>query len=70
MPIVFVKVYINVFSTEGIRGLKLLIPWTFIGPFFLLFYGVFRDMFFFFKVLYDYKVDDEKKAEMKIQDVL
>jgi len=72
VPIIYIRVTVNVISLAGaFDAVKLLCAWIPGGLFYLL-YGVTIDMYFYFKILCDYKMDDDtlvlKKEEDKKQD--
>jgi len=58
-PFIYVRVIYNIMRLAGVLNMLILIPlWLVIGLFYLL-YGVFKDMFYFFKILCDYKDEDD-----------
>ena len=45
-----------------------MIFWIIFGFFYLLFYGVTLDMYYFIKILRNYQLDDDLKAQMEEED--
>jgi hypothetical protein len=59
VPLIYVRVFLNVIKlAEPLDAIKLLIGWAIGGPLYLL-YGVSIDMYYYFKILCDSKMDDE-----------
>lgn len=59
VPYIYFRLIINIVKVaETKNAIGLLFLWIPIGPFFLT-YGVMKDMYFFFKILCDYKEDDD-----------
>ena len=50
------------------RDFHLVIFWIIFGFFYLLFYGVTLDMYYFIKILRNYQLDDDLKAQMEEED--
>jgi hypothetical protein len=64
VPFIYFRVFYNVVKLAGFGGIHLLIGWTFGGIFYLL-YGVAIDLFYYMKILCDYKEDDDKKIRIE-----
>lgn len=59
VPLIYIKVMFNIIRLASfLNMIFLIVSWTFLGLFFLLL-GVSKDMFYFIKILCDYKVEDE-----------
>lgn len=59
MPLIYLRLIYNIMRAESnlLNALVLVIAWLIIGPFYL-FYNLLIDMYFYFKVLFDYHEDD------------
>lgn len=63
-PFIYLRLIINIIRTTTLgNAIILLTCWIFLGPFFLIF-CVFNDMYFYSKILCDYREDDDA-AEVK-----
>ena len=60
MPIIYLKLIYNILRVENnkLYALFLCLVWLTIGPFYLIM-GLVKDMYFYFKVLYDYHEHDD-----------
>lgn len=72
VPVIYIRVLINVVTLAGpLEAIKLSIAWIPGGIFYLM-YGVSCDMYYFIKILCDYKMDNDvqalKQEEDKLQD--
>jgi hypothetical protein len=50
------------------RDIYLFFVWVIFGFFYLLFYGVSLDMYYFVKILKNYKLEDDLKTQMEEDD--
>jgi hypothetical protein len=61
VPVIFFKIMINVIKlAEGFQKIQLLVFWLFGGIFYLI-YGIFLDMYYFFRILKNYKIDEDEE---------
>lgn len=73
MPLIYLRLVYNILRAESniCNALLLVIAWLVIGPFYLV-YNLLIDMYFYFKVLFDYHEDDtlgqDQANEDKLQD--
>ena len=68
VPFIYVKVSINIIRLATFFNMLFLLSlWILFGILFLI-YGVFKDMFFFFKTLCDYKDEDDQYKEKEEED--
>jgi hypothetical protein len=70
VPFIYCKLFLNILQLDAATHEKLkMIPfWFFVGPFYLI-YGVCEDIFYYFKILSDYKLDDETKILKNKEDI-
>jgi hypothetical protein len=72
VPYIYLRLIYNIAKVAEVKNaIGLILLWIPFGPFFLT-YGVLKDMYFYFKILCDYKEDDDafliKQEEDKLQD--
>ena len=68
VPFIFLRVIFNIVKLASFLNMILLtFLWIIIGLFYLL-YGVFKDMFFFAKILCDYKDEEDQRLEKEEED--
>ena len=72
MPFIFLRVLFSIITlAELVDALYLVVIWVTVGPFYLL-WSVFEDIYYFLKILCDYKTEDDitvmKAAEDDKQD--
>ena len=59
VPYIFIRVSFNILTlSKPLDGIYLFVIWTIGGPIFLI-YTVFEDIYYFFKVLCDYKTEND-----------
>jgi hypothetical protein len=67
-PVIFVRVLYNIFRLSRILTLlPLILFWFIIGPLYLLF-SIFRDVFYFIKILCDYHEEEDNLKEKEEED--
>jgi hypothetical protein len=67
-PLIYVKVALNVvYQASWLRLLPLLLFWTLLGPFVLL-YSLGKDLFFYIKILCDYQDEEDQFKEKEEED--
>ena len=71
MPLIYIRFIYLIMKVESniLQALLLCFAWLMIGPFYLL-HGFFKDMYYYFKVLFDYHEDDTVGAEQDQEDIL
>lgn len=59
IPLIYIRLVYNILRVESnlLNAFFLVILWLFIGPFYLL-HALIQDMYYYFKVLFDYHEDD------------
>mmetsp|Transcript_37727 Transcript_37727/g.57765 ORF Transcript_37727/g.57765 Transcript_37727/m.57765 type:complete len:232 (+) Transcript_37727:2680-3375(+) len=67
VPIIYLRMFYNVVKLGGYRSSHLILFWVFCGPFFLL-YGASIDIYYYVKILCDYKLDDDLQVKMEEED--
>jgi hypothetical protein len=68
VPLIFLKVIFDIIRyATFLEMIFLLFSWLIFGMVFLIF-GVFKDMFFFIKILCDYKDEDDDNEEKEMED--
>ena len=67
-PLIFLRVFYNIARLSTfLTFLPLLLFWLVIGPFYLL-YIIFRDVFYFVKILCDYHEEEDNLKEREEED--
>ena len=67
VPFIYIKQSINIIKLAGVRGIHLLLAWLLVGFWYLLSCAA-EDMFYYVKILCDYKQDDDLQNKMKTED--
>ena len=73
IPAIYIRLIYNILKTESniLNAMLLVLAWLLIGPFYLL-YNLIIDMYYYFKVLFEYHEDDllgqEQEEEDEMQD--
>ena len=68
VPWIYIRVFYNVIKLAGLGGMHLLLGWS-VGGLFYLLYGVGLDMYYYVKIMCDYKMDDDKQVKMEEEDM-
>jgi hypothetical protein len=68
VPYNYVRIAFQTLSLADYRDIHLFFIWVIFGFFYLLFYGVTTDMYYFFKILRNYNTDDDLKTLMEEDD--
>ena len=67
VPFIYIKQSVNILKLAGPKGLHLVLAWLFVGFWYLLSCAA-EDMFYFCKILCDYKQDDDLQNKMIDED--
>ena len=69
IPIIYFRQLGQIFKVAGPRDLGKLLPlWLFWGPFYLVL-GALKDMYYFLKILCEFKMDDESTNLKEAEDL-
>lgn len=62
VPYNYLRILFQTLKLSGFKDFYLVIFWMLFGFFYLLFYGVTMDIYYFIKILRNYQLDDDLKT--------
>lgn len=68
VPYNYLRILFQTLKLSGFKDFYLVIFWMLFGFFYLLFYGVTMDIYYFIKILRNYQLDDDLKTQMEDED--